>query len=97
MAKADFLTKGADFIKNIPTAGKIGIGIGGAGLATMGVGTIVGSGSDRKRIKADKLEAKIEAADDASNNLMIAGAIATAGVGGYGIAQAVPKIMSKVK
>lgn len=85
-------SKGAGFIKNMPTGAKVGAGVAGAGLLTMGVGAIVGGSSDRVQAKSDRLERKAEARDDISDNLKIAGAIATAGVGGFGIANAVSKV-----
>lgn len=86
------VSKGVDFVKGMPTGAKIGAGIGGAGLLTVGAGAIVNGSSDRVQAKADRLERKAEAREDAGNNLVVAGAIATAGVSGYGIAKAISKM-----
>jgi hypothetical protein len=88
----NLMSKGLDFVKEMPTAAKVTAGIGGAGLVTIGAGAIVGGNADRVQAKADRLERKAEAREGAGNNLKIAGAIATAGVGGYGIAQAISKL-----
>ena len=83
------LSKGAEIISNASLGQKIGVGIGTGGLGLMGIGAITKGSSARKELKADKYEAKADRANDTGNNLMVAGAIATAGVGGYGIAHAV--------
>ena len=86
------VSKGVDLVKGMPTGAKIGAGIGGVGLVTMGAGAIVGGSADRKQAKADRLERQADARDSVGNNLVVAGAIATAGVSGYGIAQAISKM-----
>lgn len=86
---SELASKGSDLVKNLPTNAKVGIGIGGAGLITMGIGGIVGSGSDSRYAKAEKLERKARSKEGTGHGLVVAGAIATAGVGGYGIAQAI--------
>jgi hypothetical protein len=91
-AKAGLISKGIDFIKGVPMGAKIGVGIGGAGLATMGVGAIVGGSADRKQAKADRIERQADARESVKNNLVVAGAIATSGVSGYGIAKAISKV-----
>lgn len=86
------LSKGADLISNASLGTKIGVGIGIGGLGVMGAGAITKGSSARKKIKADKYDAKADRANDTGNNLTVAGAIATAGVSGFGIAHAISKI-----
>jgi hypothetical protein len=90
--KEQLLSKGANLLSKMPKGAKIGAGIGGAGIALMGVGSLVGNSADRKQAKADKLERQANAREGISDNLTIAGAIATAGVGGYGISKMISKM-----
>ena len=86
------LSKGAELISNASLGQKIGAGVGVGGLGLMGVGAITKGSAARKELKADKYEGKADRANDTGNNLMVAGAIATAGVGGFGIAHAISKV-----
>ena len=86
------LSKGAEIISNASLGQKIGVGIGTGGLGLIGIGAITKGSAASKELKSDKYEAKADRANDTGNNLMIAGAIATAGVGGYGIAKALSKV-----
>lgn len=86
------LSKGAELISNASLGQKIGAGVGIGGLGIMGIGAITKGNAARKELKADKYEAKADRANDAGNNLMVAGAIATAGVSGFGIAHAISKV-----
>lgn len=86
------LSKGAEIISNASLGQKIGTGVGIGGLGIMGVGAITKGSAARKELKADKYEAKADRANETGNNLMVAGAIATAGVSGFGIAHAISKV-----
>ena len=86
------LSKGSEFVSNMSLGQKIGAGVGIGGVGLIGAGAISKSSANRREAKIDKLEAKADAANDTGNNLMVAGAIATAGVGGYGIAKALSKL-----
>lgn len=86
------LSKGSEFVSNMSLGQKIGAGVGIGGVGLIGAGAISKSSTNRREAKIDKLEAKADAANDTGNNLMVAGAIATAGVGGYGIAKTLSKV-----
>ena len=81
-----------NLMSKIPTGAKIGAGVAGAGLLTIGAGAVVSGSADRKQAKIDRIERKAGVQEELGTNLKVAGAIATAGVGGYGIATAISKI-----
>ena len=72
-------------LDKLSTGAKIGIGVGAAGLTTAGIGALVSSSGDAKQAKSDRIKRKADAKQELGNGLVVAGAIATAGVGGAGL------------
>ena len=90
----DIASKAGDFVidaaKNHKSATILsGVAAGGLGVSMVG-GAIKGS-SDRVDTKIDKLERKRDSREDAGNAMVVAGAIATAGVGGIGLSSILSK------
>lgn len=81
-----------EFIGNAPTGALVAGGVGAAGLATVGIGSIVSASGDRKQAKADRIQRRSDARQELGHGMVVAGAIATAGVGGAGLMTALGKM-----
>jgi hypothetical protein len=84
--------KGAEALGGMSVGTATAIGIGGLGAVSLIGGGIANSAHDYRKGKAMRAMRKANSADDASDALTVAGAIAATGCATYGIMTAISKL-----